>query len=902
MTLKLQDKDTSGLKRIVMINSGQSDYVELEVGGSLHLVGDNGVGKSMILSTIQFVMIDDWRSGKMKLSKGALKPKKFYFPNTNSYIIFETEDTSGLRTLFVLKGKGLTNQYDIEKWIIQGCWYDSNLFITKDQNGKISPCSWGEVKRNLESVSSTPMRKMSTSERVKFLTDYLGWLPKKGLQKQFSNLYLQFLKLGSIKHRELAELIIASSLEKDMRTEIDVQESFAPTWNKIRDMKAKLTTLNENINGLQKIIDADLTLNSRQEKLQERWYKLNPSVGKWYADSKVDSDEINLKLSNMDKLKQDIEDKISKKSEERDLQLSEQAIKKSDYDGLLENKKFAESFNLKENENKIKNLDDEVARLTSLIEGGKQYDLEELLTKEKDLKEQINENTIFLEENQQTLDHNLRSIGLSQEQLQNAFRVLDPNSLKRKGTISDQLKAINLIEKLDASVTEANLAIFEGITFELGRIPDLPNIEAITRKLESDHKELERIGNLIEAANKKKEYDELIKTMKGEIFQAKQEKLRFEDWENKGKQNLTDLEKTLADLNLILIQLDEELKEARNQKSNLKSVEDELLQRKDELAQRETLRRIFLECQTELRITSIPNMEFSDTVENISKEINRISADSKALASDIELQSKDIELAKTKLQHVVRGVTEQEFIAEAKDKIKGYEKSQQALDKLFTDLLINISSKASGLSTSLRYVKRTVDRLNAEIGKKTITHLDEIKIKFEPRDSIVESLQSVSELTSFSRFDKTMENNTEYKTLKKVLEESQRIDLINLFSITVYIRKPGDNELRKIGSIDDSGSEGTITAIKCHLMMLIMNMMLGKKRSKLPLFLDEIGTLGDLNYKQIIDMATSLNFQILTASPKAVEFVEKQHLVVGYGEGKRLRIWPNHYHGEILEA
>ncbi len=49
-------------------------------------------------------------------------------------------------------------------------------------------------------------------------------------------------------------------------------------------------------------------------------------------------------------------------------------------------------------------------------------------------------------------------------------------------------------------------------------------------------------------------------------------------------------------------------------------------------------------------------------------------------------------------------------------------------------------------------------------------------------------------------------------------------------------------------------------------------------------------------------MATSLKFQIRTASPKAVEFVEKQHLVVGYGKGKRLRIWPNYYHGEILEA
>ena len=64
-------------------------------------------------------------------------------------------------------------------------------------------------------------------------------------------------------------------------------------------MKAKLTTLSDNIHALQKIIDDDLTLNSRLEKLQKRWYNLNPNVGKWYADSKVDSDEINLKLSNL---------------------------------------------------------------------------------------------------------------------------------------------------------------------------------------------------------------------------------------------------------------------------------------------------------------------------------------------------------------------------------------------------------------------------------------------------------------------------------------------------------------------------------------------------------------------------------------------------------------------------
>lgn len=901
MTLKLQDKNTSGLKRIIMINSGQSDYVELNIGNSLHLVGDNGVGKSMILSTIQFILIDDWRSGKMKLSKGALKPKKFYFPTTSSYIIFETEDTSGLRTLFVLHGKGLTNQYDFEKWIIQGCWYDSNLFINKDKEGKISPCSWGEVKRNLEAESNTPMRKMTTPERVKFLTDYLGWLPKKGLQKQFANLYLQFLKLGSIKHRELAELIVASSLEKDMKKEIDVQESFAPTWNKIRDIRAKLTTLKDNIENLQKIIDVDSSVKLRLDKLRERWYELNPNINKWYSDSKKDGDEIDLILSNMDKLKKEINEEMNNKESERDICSRDQAIKSKDASTLIENKIFAESFDADENEKTIQNLDNKIAQLTSLIVGGKQYDLSELIAKETELNEQISENTTFLKEYQETLDYNLRSIGITQEKLQNAFRILDPNSLKRKGAISDKERAIGLIDQLDSSISKPNMAVYEGIKFELGRVQELPHIDAISIKLESDNKELLRIKSLIGAANKKKEYEEQVKAMQEKTFIAKQEHLKFDNWETSGKDKLEILERELEDLEVMLSELDNQLKEIKDRNSNLNSEEAELLKKEEELKQREKLREKFLQCQTDLQITKIPNLKMSNLVENIPLEINRISQDSKTLASKMELQSRDIELAKTKLQHIVRGVTDQDFITEAKDKIQGYDKSQKTLDNLFNDLLINISSQASGLSTSLRYVERTVKKLNTELGKKTITHLDEINIKFERKDSIVKGLQSVSELTSFSKFDNSMESNTEYKTLKKILEESQRIDLINLFSITVYVRKPGDRELRKIGNIDDSGSEGTKTAIKCHLMMLIMDMMLGKKRSKLPLFLDEIGTLGDLNYKQIVDMATSLNFQILTASPKAVEFVEKQHLVVGYGEGKRLRIFPNHYHGEILE-
>jgi hypothetical protein len=85
-------------------------------------------------------------------------------------------------------------------------------------------------------------------------------------------------------------------------------------------------------------------------------------------------------------------------------------------------------------------------------------------------------------------------------------------------------------------------------------------------------------------------------------------------------------------------------------------------------------------------------------------------------------------------------------------------------------------------------------------------------------------------------------------------------------------------------------------------MMLLMSDMLGSERARVPIFLDETGTLGPGNYKQILDMARELGFQIMTASPQPVEEAERQHLVVGHGKSERLRIYPSHFVSAIEDA
>ena len=121
-----------------------------------------------------------------------------------------------------------------------------------------------------------------------------------------------------------------------------------------------------------------------------------------------------------------------------------------------------------------------------------------------------------------------------------------------------------------------------------------------------------------------------------------------------------------------------------------------------------------------------------------------------------------------------------------------------------------------------------------------------------------------------------------------------------MFNLDLYIKKPGDHERRKIDSIDRSGSEGQITAIKSHLLMILLSEVLGKERARIPIFLDETGKLGSTNYKQILDMSAEVGIQIMTASPSPVEFAEIQHAIVGYGPENRLRIRPKQYWSSIM--
>lgn len=75
------------LHKIILVNSGNVDFQEMNLDGNIHFIGTQGTGKSTLLRAILFFY--NASSTKLGISKEKKSFSEFYFPNADSYIFYE---------------------------------------------------------------------------------------------------------------------------------------------------------------------------------------------------------------------------------------------------------------------------------------------------------------------------------------------------------------------------------------------------------------------------------------------------------------------------------------------------------------------------------------------------------------------------------------------------------------------------------------------------------------------------------------------------------------------------------------------------------------------------------------------------------------------------------------------
>ncbi len=123
------------LNKIILIESANVRYSEVNVDGNVHFIGTQGVGKSTLLRALLFF----YNANQLKLGIPIGKKSfvDFYFPYQNSYIIYEVSRETGAFCVMVFKSQGRVCFRFLDTQ------YDKKYFI--DTDGRIFE-SWDKIK------------------------------------------------------------------------------------------------------------------------------------------------------------------------------------------------------------------------------------------------------------------------------------------------------------------------------------------------------------------------------------------------------------------------------------------------------------------------------------------------------------------------------------------------------------------------------------------------------------------------------------------------------------------------------------------------------------------------------------------------------------------------------------
>ena len=336
------------LNKIIFLNSAHIPYAEVKLDGNVHFIGTQGVGKSTLLRAILFFYNAD------KLRLGIPKEKKsfdaFYFPYSNSYIVYEVMRENGAYCVVALKSQGRVMYRFIDapfdsKWFIDehkqvyGEWS-----LIREQVGKKHPISslvssyemyrdiiFGNNRRQ----ELLPYRKFAIVESAKYQN-----IPRT-IQNVFLNTKLDadFIKNTIIRSMSDEDLFIDLNFYREQIKEFEQEYKDVSLW----------TTKNKNGEVVvrrmaDKVIDTYRTLLNNRRLIREGRKELNyaeriaqellPQYRLDIQGSEVERNRL-LRLKGEEQVKYGKErDKLTKEIGVLDAQLKKTSAKRKHYEEI----------------------------------------------------------------------------------------------------------------------------------------------------------------------------------------------------------------------------------------------------------------------------------------------------------------------------------------------------------------------------------------------------------------------------------------------------------------------------------------------------------------------------------------------------------------------------------------
>jgi hypothetical protein len=883
------------LNRIVIINSQLFSKANIQISDAtgIQLAAESNVGKSSLINTLNFLYIID--KGKMRFEgdKTLKESIPHYFKNINqSYILFEIFK-DGYWCLLV---RANANN-DIEYYKIDHEYKDE--FFFRDEDGKQSIINFQDVQSHFltndigfseiqsENLYDLVYSESKKSKAVVWVTDNVKRRGR-GLNNSFTRIYHYLLKSSDIRNDTFKEsLLIADNKQDKLEVFADRSKDEITELEQKQNKISRLRTIGNEYLDLKQLIDE---FKSKEKICCKLKYNFNKQFGlleKELSEKVSETSELSIAIRTIATTIENVLEK-EKDTLNKSLGIIEaniENIKKTELkpieDTLDEIKPYGDKDSLQYSglEIEIEKLKKDYESLLIQLRTITQYNLTE---------EQVNTEISRFNSRKLSVDNNIKNFGnLLYQKISKDKKVRAKIYSLLSNEVLEQSEE-KIIEKI--TKTENILNLFDG-SIDISEIKPLDRDILKTKEelqTESDNlqkKKTEQEGILGVIKDEKKKKAQLIEfktelDQKEEVLKKVKRKPELLIQKKEIETRVGTLVSSITETKDLILKKENEITSKKEELEKTKKQKEEFERKLNQYHDWNKKINSFFEYFEVEETTDIEFEKLFDRFDDAHKSLGRV----KESIYGTQGKKGNFQIVSQKLGKDNSDLFE--FVREVDEELS----SLGQLENNTTELLELISHKFTKPTSDFlqRYneFKNFIKSFNRQLEDFPISNIKRITIRVNDVESLTDDLKSISGIASVSELFSTDPNQKQnLSVLKKYFSDGKIIEFKQLFELILEIER-NDGTKEKVDLSKQVESNATNRVLKLLLFLsIIKELAVNDTENKIAIYIDELGTIGPHNVRQIIKFCSKFNFIPIFAAPREIEGIEKYYIIKPSSKG-----------------
>ena len=886
----------SSILRIGLVNSGMFDLLELNLDvKAIHLIGQNNVGKTSLISLIQFLYFHDTR--EMTFPKSLPESLAFYFRREGAYILFEVRTLLGTRRTVGVYGEGTAASREI--FVFDGAFALADFL---DENRHVLPLKQAQERffeRNFHRY-----QKFEDYEKA-----LLGENADAGYNVQLFDLsttnfrllrkLLQgLLRLDKLTSDDVQQFLINIVETGAVKTRINITQDFERKNREILHIQVQLNELRR----LEPIIKLWQFIS---EKIEETNQRLQDSLERLYHTSSryltILTEQAHQARTQYEalthqtrELEQQRESLIEQRTDSR-LKLDEWDKTIDTFQSLQQVGEAHSRVHTEQERNDLIAQKVELERTLATVQPenlqGLQRQRQQRLAEQARLRRQLD---------QRTLTELWHEAGLS-----------DTEQSLLKFLISERLIGLPVetaVDNPDEFIAASrqvltyldNEETFRGFGLIIPKSEWYIPAEAVeppAERLERLTQEIDNLNRKIQVAEDRDKTEAELRHIQAGIRKKDEILRKLEELETyttkygslarcrERRESLaTTHQQILAEIKQLETRLSALRKEAQQLYANLDSLEKEI---KTADQSHQTLEAFATECPPDVQNT--PEVDLPEAYRLAQDRVRRRRNELVQLEEQLQEPQTQLE---ARYDWDSPELTFEQWIERKLDITQEIVRFEEQLHENYNNLIILVRGELDKLTQAFEAVQLRVADLNNLIKTVSISNIDRIEVGIKESD-LVEAIRQIGQLQpdlfsanlqTFS-FEQAQEMVDDY--LSRIRNYGKELNLKDMFKLEFRVKFAHSQESRTTTEIHKFESHGTETGIKIVLYLGLIRLLQSQKKrlnARLPFFLDEVGSIDSHNLKQLITYCGENNFLPIFASPDIRQDIPHNYIFQRSGE------------------